>query len=421
MPNLIHTLIAEFHAKIKHPPKLLERKQRLVQVDNKITVAIGMRRVGKTTCIFQKILSLLSKKQTSLEQILYLNLEDDRLIPFSAKQLAELIESFYTLYPKNHDRLCYLFLDEIQNIPDWPLLIRRLFDTKTVEIYLSGSSAKLLSKEIHTSLRGRAFSQEVWPFDFVEYFHATKQPLTEKLFSQKAHDQLFVLLKQYLEQGGFPETLNMTIEQRRQTLQDYVDVVVMRDIIERHGITNVSLIKYMIKSLLKNASTGFSVNKFHNDLKSQGFSTAKNTLYDYLNYIQDAYLIFTVPLYSESIRKTQTNPRKIYAIDTGLVKAYSFGITKNLGHYFENMFYLDLKRQGYEVYYYLTKERYEIDFMAIDSKGTPKLFQIVWDISDSKTLEREQRALVSAEQELGIKGTLITPTVYFENNWNAFI
>jgi len=319
-----------------------------------------------------------------------------------------------------HNKHCYLFFDEIQNIPDWPIYIRRLLDSKNVKIFLSGSSAKLLSKEIHTSLRGRAFSQEIWPLDFIEYFKGTSQKISGKLLSQKNHDLMLDSLKNYLQCGGFPEIINIKLELRRQILQDYVDVVVMRDIVERHGITNISLIKYMIKTLLKNAGAGFTINKFHNDLKSQGFSAAKNTLYDYLDYIQDAYLVFAVPLYSESIRKTQTNPRKIYAVDTGLVRAYSFGINKNYGHYFENMFYLDLRRQGYQVYYYLTKERYEIDFMAIDALGKVRLFQIVWDISDPKTLQREERALAVAEKELGIKGQLITPQVYFNQNWASF-
>ena len=135
----------------------------------------------------------------------------------------------------------------------------------------------------------------------------------------------------------------------------------------------------MIKILLKQTGSTFSVNKFYNDLKSQGFAIGKTTIYQYLNYIEDSYLAFTVPLYTESLRKSQTNPRKIYAVDTGLVSAYTFSFSKNLGHLFENIIYLDLRRRGHEIYYYLTKSRYEIDFLSRDLKGKLHLYQVIWE------------------------------------------
>ena len=199
---------------------------------------------------------------------------------------------------------------------------------------------------------------------------------------------------------------------RTRILQDYVSLVIFRDIVERHNITNLSLVRYMIKALIKNVGCGFSVNKLFNDLKSQGFAVSKTTIHDYLEYIEDAYLTFTVPLYAESIRKTQTNLRKLYAIDTGLVNAYSMSLSKNLGHYFENLIYLDLKRTGNEIYYYLTKNRREVDFFTRDTEGVPHLYQICWNTDDPQTLKRELTALQEAEDELGIKGELITPDTY---------
>ena len=208
---------------------------------------------------------------------------------------------------------------------------------------------------------------------------------------------------------------------RTAILQDYVNVVVFRDVIERHKITNITLVKYLLKTLLKNSATLFSVNKLCNDLKSQGFNVSKNTIHDYLSFFEDAYLVFSVPLYAESIRKMQTNPRKNYVIDTGLVNAYTLGMVKGLGHLFENLVYLDLRRRGHEIYYYLTKTRKEVDFLTKDKSGKWHLYQVAWNMDDKDTLEREVNALQEAESELKIKGEIITPEMYLRdfNNLSA--
>lgn len=415
--DLLKLLIVDFHEKLKETQHNLQRDFIFPVMPGKMNVAIGMRRVGKTTCILQQIKQLLQEQNVELTQILYLNLEDDRLQPCSQDKLRSLIEGFYALYPENHDRQCYLFFDEIQTADDWQVLLRRILDTKKAQIYLSGSSAKLLSKEIHTSLRGRALASEIWPYSFIEFLRAKEISFDSTLLGQKQRDTLQHHLQNYLNIGGFPEVTAVPTEHRRELLQNYVDVVIMRDIVERYGITNITLLKYLIKTLLKNTATGFAVNKFYNDLKSQGLSGAKNTLHDYLQYIEDAYLSFSIPLYSESIRKSQTNPRKIYAIDPGLAKAYSFGLNQNLGHLFETMVYLDLRRQGCEIYYYLTEDRYEVDFFAIDKLGQAMLYQVVWDMSDPKTMRREERALTQAMQELKLPGEIITPKHYIEKTW----
>lgn len=410
---LLNELLAEFHEKIANLDGSVTRDQNFPRIPNKIKAVIGMRRTGKTYFLLQYIKSL-TKDTIPLSRILYLNFEDDRLLPCSQQKLRELLDDFYALYPENHDHLCYLFLDEIQNVEEWAIVIRRYYDTRKVQIYLTGSSAKLLSKEIATSLRGRSISIEIWPYSFTEYLAAHKVSVDTKVIGKKIHDQSMKHFHQYLNCGGFPETIFLEDSDRIRILQDYVDVVIFRDIIERHKINNIILIKYIIKTLLKNIGSGFSVNKFFNDLKSQGFSVGKMTIHDYLSYIEDAYLAFTLPLYSESIRQTQTNPKKIYAVDTGLVNAYSTSVSKNSGHLFENLVYLDLRRQNHEVFYYLTRSRYEVDFLSRSLDGNLHLYQVVWDINDPDTMQREMRALEEAEKELGIKGKLITPQVYIQ-------
>ncbi len=299
---------------------------------------------------------------------------------------------------------------------NWPTVIRRLFDSKPVEIFLTGSSAKLLSKEIATSLRGRSIATEVWPFSFKEYLSAHKVESFDLPLAKKNSDTLFKYFKDYLEIGGFPEMIHSSIssDQRRQVLQEYVDVVIFRDIIERYSITNITLIKYLIKTLINNVSTLFSVNKFYNDLKSQGYHISKNTIHEYMTYIEDAFLIFNVPLYSESLRKTQISSKKIYAVDPALYAAYAMRIrnqelSSNAGHIFENFIYLTLRRAKQEIYYYVTQSGLEIDFLTISPNRTLSLYQIMWNSEDPKTLQREQRALAEAKEELGVEGQLVTP------------
>ena len=240
------------------------------EVSNKIHVAMGMRRTGKTCLLLQTMQYLVHTQGLPLECCLYLNFEDDRLLPCSQEKLSALLEGFYRRYPDNHHRRCYLFLDEIQNVEDWPVVIRRFFDTKQVQIYLSGSSAKLLSKEIATSLRGRSIATEVWPYSFREYLDASSLNVQLYPGSQSWYDHHIQHLKSYLHTGGFPEISQTPAVYHRQLLQDYVEVVIMRDIIERHHITQIALIKYLIQFLLKHAGCSFSVNKLANDIKSQG-------------------------------------------------------------------------------------------------------------------------------------------------------
>lgn len=408
--KILALLLGEFRDRLP----LLEIVHRNIQfpdAPNKVKVAVGMRRVGKTYFLYQHILKMIQAgiNQTS---ILFINFEDDRLLPLNEQKLAKLVDAFYALYPENHDRKCYLFFDEIQNVDNWPLVIRRLHDSKNVEIFLTGSSAKLLSKEIATSLRGRSIAIEIWPYSFSEFMRAKKISIDRSLYDKKTQDKLTHAFQDYLSTGGFPEVVAYHPDTRQQTLQDYVDIVIYRDIIERHKIKNPTLIKYMILSMIHNVSKPFTISKFYNDLKSQGYQTGKEALYEYADHIEDTYLAFSVSIYDKSIRKVQSNPKKLYAIDSGMVRALTLDYESDLGRLFENIIYLDLRRLGCKVNYYLTHERYEIDFLAQTARGHKKLFQVAWKTQDKSTLEREQRALQAAMNELKIDGEIITLDSY---------
>lgn len=411
MVNILPTLLEEFVEKLSEAKKGIPREASFPKAENLIKVAIGMRRAGKTYFSLQKVLDLL-EQNIPIESILYINFEDDRLLPMDHKGMGKLIDDFYTLFPENHHRQCFLFLDEVQNIPNWALVVRRFFDSKKVQIYLTGSSAKLLSKEISTSLRGRSLETEIWPFSFAEYLQAHNIKSTKAPFGKKTLDIMRKNLLDYLHIGGFPAVQHLSSSEQLQTLQGYVETVIFRDIVERHNVTNLTLLRYLINFLMKNVGAPFSINKFYNDIKSQGFKVGKDTLYNYLDYLEDAYLLFPVSHFTESIRETQTSSKKIYAIDNGLLLANTFNLSSNYGKLFENLIFLDLRRQGKEVFYYKTKTGYEIDFIVKSKQANLEFIQVVWDQENPKTRQREERALHEAENELGIKGKILDLPTY---------
>lgn len=408
---ILQTLLGEFYDKLSSLRNFVEREIAFPDAPGKIKVIIGMRRTGKTYFVYQHILKLL-QEGVSKKNILYINFEDDRLVPLDQEKMARLIDAFYSLYPENHKEKTYLFFDEIQSVPDWPLVVRRLYDKKNVELYLTGSSAKLLSKEIATSLRGRSLAIEMWPYSFTEFMRAKKIAIDRDFYDKQAQDILKQAFNVYLVEGGFPELVHFNQSARRQTLQEYIDVTAYRDIVERYAVKHPMLIKYMLLTLLHGVGQPFTLNKFYNDLKSQGYRISKDALYDYAHYIEDAYTAFFVPIYDRSIRKVQTNPKKLYAIDPGLVRAVTLSYNHDFGKLFENVIYLDLKRKGYAVHYYLTGQRYEVDFLSKSPDGQEKLWQVAWNTEHKDTLAREKRALQCAKEALGIAGELVTLDSY---------
>lgn len=415
--EILQILLGEFYDKLTLLKETVARDVEFPHAPNKIKVAIGMRRAGKTYFLYQQIVKMISAG-VDKTAILYINFEDDRLLPLNEKKLAKLVDAFYAIYPENHDRKCYLFFDEIQNVSNWPLVIRRLHDTKNAEIFLTGSSAKLLSKEIATSLRGRSLAIEIWPYSFQEYMRAQKVVIDRRLYDKRAQDKFTQIFHEYLSSGGFPEITFFERAVKQKTLQEYLDVVIYRDIIERHNIRNPSPIKYMILAMIHNIGKPFAINKFYNDLKSQGYQIGKDILYEYADHIEDAYLTFSLPVYSKSLRKMQTRPKKLYAIDPGMIRALTLDYEDDLGKLFENIIFLDLKRLGCKISYYVTSQGYEVDFVVQTPRGHKKLFQVAWNMHQESTLEREERALRAGMDELKMEGEIITLDSYLSSGIN---
>ena len=408
MKNIIAHLIDDFHERAL--PELVTRNKEYFEVKGKADVVIGMRRSGKTWFCYQKIKELIASG-IKKEEILYLKFEDDRLFEFNVNNFQEILDVYFGKYPEHRKVRCHFFFDEIQRIDQWELFIRRLLDTENIEIIITGSSSKLLGSEIATSLRGRSLTIEIFPFSFEEYlkFHELF-PDRPKTFGANTASVLRKAMKEYLEVGGFPEVQKLGSGLRIEILQGYIDAVLLKDIIERYKVSNIHVLKHLVRHIMKSSGGQFSVNKFYNTLKSMSIKCTKNSLYEYLDHLTDSFLFYKVPIHSRSEKSRLINPAKIYTIDTGLLNAMTFRNSYNYGPLLENIVFMHLRRKGYDTEYIHTKDGHEADFFARHKiSGEAQLIQVCWDMSDKKTFERELQGLKSAMDEFSLPtGTIVT-------------
>lgn len=396
MRDVLHQKLVD--ALAARPPALTRRDIRLPAVHNKALAVIGIRRSGKSTFLWQCLANRIAAG-VPREDLVYVSFEDDRLIGMQATDLAWLVEEYYRLRPNVRDNRTVTFcFDEIQMIPGWETFARRLLDTERVQLFISGSSARLLSREIASSMRGRAMEVLIHPFSFREALrHAGVEPETTRARKPKAlQSDLNHRLRRYLIEGGFPEALGADPRDRFALLRSYVDVVVLRDVIERHAVTNPLALRWLQRQLLANAGAPFSIQKFYNALRSQGIAVGKDTLHTYLGHLEDTFLIRTIGLHTPSERQRMVNPRKAYPVDPGLIPVYDRTTRSNLGHSLETTVLVELERRGYQIDYVRTPEGLEVDFFAQAAGQPPTLIQVCLDTSDPETLKREVRALSAA-------------------------
>lgn len=397
------TIAAKIQESITAPvPDFTPRSVYVPAVRGKAIAVIGPRRGGKTTFLWQLLAGRAAAK-TPREGLLYFNFEDERLAGMKAEQLQILVEEYYRLHPQWRDasRRAAWFLDEMQLVPGWEMFVRRIMDSEKVDVFLSGSSAALLSREVATSMRGRAMEALVLPFSFREFLrHRQCEPEKEIALLPKARrSALDAQLLAYLAEGGYPEAQGLDARARRELLRGYVDVALYRDVVERHAVSNPIALRWMIRQLLGNAGGSFSVQRFHNDLSSQGLPAAKNTLHAYLSHLQDAYLVVTLPIATASQRQRMVNPRKAYPIDPGLIAVFDRSGKANAGHALETAVLLELMRRGSEVAWVRTADGHEVDFLARHSDGTRELIQVCLAADEPGTETRELRALAGALKE----------------------
>lgn len=381
-------------------PVLTRRDITLPALKGKSLAVVGMRRSGKTYFLWQELGRRLGQGRPR-QSLLFFSFEDERLAGMVASELHLVVEEYFRLHPEIREGFGpTFFFDEIQNVPGWERFVRRLMETERAEVLISGSSAKLLSREVATSMRGRSLEVLVHPFSFREYLrHLGREPDTAPSRLPKAgRSALERDLRQYLAQGGFPETVGADLRDRVSLLQSYVDACLFRDIVERYQISHPAALRWLVRQLLGNPAGLFSVNRFYRDLVSQGMSVSKDTLHEYLSHLEDAFLVRTVWMESGSERKRMVNPRKAYPIDPGLIPLYDRSGRPNTGHALETAVMLELERRGAVVTYVKTESGYEVDFLARHPGGKVELIQVCADVADGAVLEREVRALQEAHR-----------------------
>jgi len=401
--DIFKSILSEFYQE-----PLNETTPREIDVpveSNQIISIIGSRRAGKTTLLKQLIKKLLLKG-IKIEQIVFIDFEDER-IPRETESFEQLLIAHAELHPELDTADCWYFFDEIQEMPGWEKFVRRLHETKSRNIFLTGSNAKFLSREIATALRGRTISYEVYPFSFREYLtHKNINP--EKQYSTRDKAIIRTSFEEYLQKGGYPETIDQVQSVRQKIFKSYLDVMIYRDIIERYDAKNHEVIKAFIKKGLTNIAKEISVHKTYLELKSAGFEISKDYLYKVNEWCEEIFLFFHLTQYYGSVSKELASAKKLYCIDNGLVTSTSFRTASDTGRLLENCIFMELKRKGEDFYY--SKMPKECDFIVKENEEIKHIIQVTTTLGDPITKKRELEGIIQTIKKTGTveKAIIIT-------------
>jgi len=382
------SLIVDFFEEYKNfQPEMIERELKIEISDRFITSIVGPRRVGKT----YYLLFL----RRFFKNPLYLNFEDSRLFDLTYKELRDVIRIFI----ENYGTPDTLLLDEIQNMKGWEIILRELHDLKKYKIIVTGSSSKLLSKEIATQLRGRTLTYLLLPFSFREFLRAKNFNQRVKTLDKTA--ELKKLLLEYLEYGGFPDVVFS--EKKEKILKEYADLVLFRDFVERHKIENLEVARFLHNFVIQNFSKEISINSIYNKLKSLNVRISKDTVYKYMTKLEDTVFFFFLRRYSKRVHLRESWPKKIYLCDTGLSKVVKF--SEDTGKLMENLVFLELLRKtnenpSLEVYYYRTKNNKEVDFLIKENGRVTNLINVSYISSFDELEKREYISLLEGYYEV---------------------
>jgi predicted AAA+ superfamily ATPase len=338
-----------------------------------------------------------------------LNFFDDLLHGLQHERLGVILEAYFSLYPekKNTEKI-YCFFDEIQVVAGWEPFIDRLMRTEKCEVYITGSSTQMLSREIATQMRGRALSWEMFPFSFREFLDF-KGIESHDPFSTKKRLTVQKAFEDYWEKGGFPEVAGLDRQLRIKTHQEYFNAMLFRDLVERHEISHPKAVVDLAHWLMDNTASLYSINSLTGYLKSLGHKAPKTAVSDYLAWFEDAYILFTVRIFDASLARANINPKKIYCTDHALVTSTSSGILVNTGHLLENLVFTALRRTTPEIFYFKANSGREVDFVVQKQDRSRRLVQVCESIVDPKTRKREITALNEAMAELHLsEGTIVT-------------
>lgn len=390
LKELIKTIISDNQT--RSLPVIWPRTLQIPLDSEKVITVTGVRRSGKTYHLFN-LMTKLKSRGVSPQQLLYLNFEDER-IKLTTADLDLILQAYRELNPNIDLSSCYFFFDEIQEVPGWEKFINRLYESITKHIFISGSN-----------LRGRSATFEVYPLSFKEFADIRGAKLDPQLSRDKA--KLFSLFEQFLYQGGFPELIDKDEDLRNKILQEYFNVMILKDLVERYKIGQVEILKYFCKRVMGNSANEFSVHKIYNEVKSQGYKISKTSIYSYHGYVEAIYLSRFIPKYFLSVIKTELSQKKSYVIDQGMGAALDFKLGQDKGRLLETTIALELLKQNKEIAY--MQNGTECDFVVIEKDRVTEAIQVAYEISDTETRGREIRGLVQTCKNLSLKrGTIIT-------------
>ncbi len=356
-----------------------------------IKIITGPRRAGKSVAAF-----LLLRDR----DFAYLNFDDENLL--KVKNYDEIIKAVFEVYPESK----YLFFDEIQNLNNWEIFVNKL-KRRGYNLILTGSNAKLLSRDLATALTGRHILIEILPFSFREFLNAKGWEIKkEEINIPEAQGRLLSYLDEYRRDGGFPEVIVKKLEVRTY-LETLSNSILFKDIVKRYNIRFSQKIYDLNRYLNSNFSSEFSFSKLKNILEFRSTSTLQN----YLSYLEEAFLIFVLNRFSFKIKEQIKTPKKVYLVDNGFCSIAPSRFSQDFGRTMENLVFIEILRRGHEpnrdVFSYKTRNNKEVDFLLKKGTNIEQLIQVCYRIEEVKTKERETRALVEASQDLDCNNLLI--------------
>ena len=388
------------------PTDLKKRDEPLPVGSGKIVTIPGVRRCGKSSRMENVINELLSSG-VARERFLWVSFDDERMVHMTSDELDQIIEAYREMYPDIEMASVYMFFDEIQLITDWEYFIMRLYKHYSKNIYISGSNATMLSTELKSALRGWPEEEETLPLSFREYceFHG----ISTDSWLESDIARLRNAFVRYNDEGGFPEVvLTPNPLQKVKILQTYFDTMLLKDLAEHYGLSNIEVLRYYLKRIMANLSKPTSIRSIHGDIKSRGLKVSKDDLYDWANHACDIFMFFRIGNYSKSLRKIESSQPKYYCIDNGLRDAVLLPQSEDEGKKLENTVFLQLYRQRSpieSIFYYQGKG--ECDFVVQRGTEIDRLIQVTWDMGDTDTRRREIAGLTEASDATGCRNLYI--------------
>ena len=405
MDEILGKIIQEYWS--KELPKTKDRNIEISLEKNFINDIVGPRRSGKTYLMYLTIKKIL--KKTDKKATIYINFENRKLLPLRESYFNDIIEFIYAEKLIDKYKIVYLFLDEVQRIDKWEQYVRSIYDEfkDKIKIFVSGSSANLLSKEYSKLLTGRHLTTHVAPLSFKEFLSFNNIKIPSKNITEQEESIIKKKLKEYIKNGGFPDVV-LGKEKDDIISQLFTDIVT-RDVLSRIDVRKEDIVEEFSYYLASNVSNLLSFNKMKNYFTSRGIKISVPTLTNYFWHLKNAFLFNDSLIYSYTIKDQMQYPRKIYCIDNGIVNVVGFKLSENIGNIYENTIANELIRRDKKIYYWKNRQQEEVDFVVVHGTQVKQLIQVCYNIENNDTKNREVKSLIKAMNSFKLnEGLIIT-------------